>query len=439
METPEWETSRALHEMNERAVFIRKSSEAMSVEDGFVYSRSRFFDLMAPLKHEVRETRNGKDVGVEKSTVKVWWDSAIRNEVRQLTYKPGEPAIIENGTAYPDYNLYQGWGCEPKKGDVKPFLELVDHLLHECTPAQKRWFMQWLAYPIQHPGTKLASCVLVWSINQGVGKSFLGEIMEKIYGPNYKLVDDSELMSDFNTWAKGRQFIVGDEIGVKVRQAADRMKGYITRPTITVNEKFTNPYEIPDCINYYFTSNSPNAAFLEADDRRHFVVNCSLPALTDEFYNKLRKFKDGDGPAALMHYLLNLDTEDFNSKARPPVTAAKERMVDASRSDAARWAAELMVNGHPMLKGPLATPTQLHALFVDRKHNSLGNVKVMGLALESEGFKQALAGEQIKVDKHWGMQRFWVLDKTKIADWSRPEANKSEIRKAFTPHYGERK
>ncbi|MFZ0630231.1 MAG: hypothetical protein WA374_09135 [Acidobacteriaceae bacterium] len=37
-----------------------------------------------------------------------------------------------------------------------------------------------MAYPLQYPGTKLYSAVVLWTAQQGVGKSLLGYTMQQI-------------------------------------------------------------------------------------------------------------------------------------------------------------------------------------------------------------------------------------------------------------------
>ena len=445
-EAPEWETSRELRAMNEDVAFIRRSAEVMTLADGGLYPTKKFFDLYADRNFTVKTTITMPNGGVteklvEKNVAKEWFKSPIRAKVQRMVYEPGkEKLIYTQGEEFPDYNVWPRWGVEPKKGDVRPFLDLVDFLLDECTKDERAWFLRWLAYPIQHPGTKLFSTVLVHGRNQGTGKSLLGEIMGLIYGENYKLVNDSELLATFNEWARHRQFIMGDEIGAKVRKAADLIKGYITQSSVSINMKFISQYSVRDCMNYYFTSNHPNATYLEEDDRRHFVAEVHGKPLEDSFYKTVRAFKFGDGPARVMDYLMSLDLADFNPSARPPLTSAKERMIVGGRSDAADWAIKLRDNQAEILnplKMPdqkdkrVATPAQLLKRFRNGDDKSLGPIGLMNTVLsEAAGFVQACEGKQIFISKSWGAQRIWLLDS------SLRNATEDQIRKVFLEDHG---
>lgn len=77
-------------------------------------------------------------------------------------------------------------------------LKHISFVARSVTEAERRWFWQWLAYPIQHPGTKLFSAVLIIG-PQGSGKNLLGMLMQAIYGRNYRLIGPGELHGDFNS------------------------------------------------------------------------------------------------------------------------------------------------------------------------------------------------------------------------------------------------
>ena len=117
---------------------------------------------------------------------------ALRAEVERLTYAPGQLMDVEE-KGVTCFNLWSGWGTAPKKGDVKPFLALVDHIFTGAEPDAAKWFVLWLAYPLQHPGTKLHTAVVMWSPIEGVGKSMFGYTMKRIYGDNFVEIGQGHL------------------------------------------------------------------------------------------------------------------------------------------------------------------------------------------------------------------------------------------------------
>jgi hypothetical protein len=65
-------------------------------------------------------------------------------------------------------NRWKGWGSTPKQGDIGPWNEMLDFLFAGGAEHRK-YFEQHTAYPIQYPGAKLATTVVLYSQTQGVG------------------------------------------------------------------------------------------------------------------------------------------------------------------------------------------------------------------------------------------------------------------------------
>jgi hypothetical protein len=438
LDAEEFSNSESLHQFNEKATVIVKTAEVLTFRNGAIYPFQKFEKLFASDKYTVREELGNGEVKLkEMPTAKEWLKWGGHNQVECVSYEPGQPEFLPRDGPHPGYNAWSGWGVEPEKGDMSVVVELVDYLLQECTKEQKAWLWSWLAYPIQNPGRKMSSCVLTHG-GQGTGKSILGEIVGRIYGENYKAVEDHDLTNSFNEWCRNRQFVMGSEIGASYRKAADVMKSAITREHITVNSKFVAQYEIRDCINYYFTSNKPNAAYLDEDDRRHFIVNVPKIPMPAEFYARLKAFKDGDGPKYLMDHLLKIDLTRFDPKAPPPLTAAKERMIVTSRSDAKQWAIDIRDQGHAMLVGcPFATPSQLEALFdYAGKNKSLGAHNLMSTVLQEAGMEQVFGGRQLYLNSSWGKQRFWILDPKLNEKFAGDDAEVEVVKKAYIALHG---
>jgi putative DNA primase/helicase len=150
--------------------------------------------------------------------------------------------------------------------------------------------------------------VVLWSVHQGTGKTLLGYTLRDIYGDNAVEIKDKHLTSGFNTWARNRQFIIGDEVTSRSdkRDEADHLKGLITNEFVRINDKFIPEYTIPDVMNYIFTSNNPDAFFLESSDRRYFVWEIVGTPLPLGFYHQYDKWFKSVGPSHLFHHLLTL-------------------------------------------------------------------------------------------------------------------------------------
>lgn len=350
--------------MNEEVVFIRDPGLIMVREDGLKLSPDQFVRHHYSNRHFMVMV-DGKPKQFD--TAKEWLHWRSRFEVKRLTYCPGKGRIIDGA-----FNTWNGLGVEPKKGDVRPFLELLDFVLDGLTKEQRKWFMQWCAYPLQNLGAKMFSCVAFWSPEQGVGKSFVAYFLQDIYGTNGVEIKTAQLEGSFNGWAENRQFIIGDEItGNDARGFADKLKGLITQEQVSINAKYVAEFTIPDRANWFFTSNHPDAFYLDDADRRFFVHHVKGKPRDDKFYAHVDAFRRHDGSAKVLRYLLEeVDCSDFRSKVRPPVTAAKEAMTYDAKPALARWVSELKHDpedvlkfGEMKIKKDLFTATELLAMF----------------------------------------------------------------------------
>jgi len=338
-----WQSAIELHKLNEEVVYVRDPGLILRIEGLQRMSPRAFIDHAFSTRVYYEEVATAKSISrVKKSAPKEWIAWPSRAEVPRVTYAPGEERVTEKR----EMNIWPGWGCVPKKGDVSKWTALLDHLFKKETVARE-WFERWCAWPIQNPGDKMFTSAVVWGLKHGTGKSMVGYTLGKIYGKNFTEVDDEILRQSHNEWAENKQFVMGDEVttGDK-RSVSDRMKTMITRKQLRLNPKYIPSYTVPDVINYYFTSNHPDSFFLEDDDRRYFIHEVIGTPLSDEFYKDYEKWmgKDdicGPGMPALFDHLLNLPMGDFSGTSRALNTRSKIDMMSNTRSDLGNWVHQL--------------------------------------------------------------------------------------------------
>lgn len=365
-----------------------------------------------------RIMRRDGTVSYEKTgAASTWLSWPLRQAVDRLTYKPGQGRFVEhNGRR--QFNQWPGWGCEPKKGDIKPWLKLCEFIFAGADKGFQDWFLDWCAYPLQYPGTKMFSAVVVHGRATGTGKSLIGYTLGRIYGSNFTKINNKHLHGDFNGWAENRSFVLGDEIsGSDKRSESDAMKAVITQEEVSINVKMIPEYTVEDCINYYFTSNHADAFFVEDKDRRYAVHEViHEDPLPLEFYTEYDAWKAGDGPAALFHWLLQRDLSNFNPKAPPPKTAALQRMILQGKGDLALWCKELAESPESKLRvgqmrhvRDMFTSRELLEMY--RKENDdNGKVTANGISrqLAAAGFHMAYGGQPIKLSN--GTQgRYFII------------------------------
>jgi hypothetical protein len=181
-----------------------------------------------------------------------------------------------------------------------------------------------------------------------------------------------------------------------------------------INRKNIPSYEVPDRINYYWTSNQPDAFFLEDTDRRYFVHEITSKPLPEQFYRDYDIWmRSGEAGPAVFDYLLRLDLGDFNPHAPALRTVAKERMTEDARSDLGVWVRNLLAHPDAVLKvgahklpGDLFTNKELLALYDPEKR---GRVTANGLGRELRRAGAALACGGMPVRYADGRDRFYAV------------------------------
>lgn len=348
-----------------------------------------------------------------------WIKWPLRRSAKRLTYMPGQPRMTDDGLL----NQWRGWGLMPKKGSVEPWLKLVKFIFASTEPGMMEWFLDWCAYPIQNPGVKMFSAIVVHGVAQGTGKTLLGYTLAKIYGDNFKEITDEDLEETY--WAENKQFILGDEVsGKDNRQYMNTLKRLITKETIDINIKFVPQYELPNCMNFMFTSQHGDSFFLEDKDRRFMVVEVQEDPLPDKFYTDYDKWYKRDGGAqALFQWLLDRKIDkDFNPFGHAPRTAAKERMIAATKGDAGAWVYELKEHPEQILKmGDMEMTRDIFSTkemltFYERDHPN-GKLTAVGLGrqLSASGFVQVNDGKPVFNPNTGKMERLFAI--RNVAIW----------------------
>ena len=396
--------TRPLWSLNDKYVYVQDPGLIVNQATRFKASPGAFKEHMeAPLNYQERHLNKDGTISFKAvSAAAAWLKWPLRQEVSKLTYQPGQPKFITNGA--PLYNIWPGWGVEPSTGDAQPFVDLVQQLFQGAEPESMEWFLRWCAYPLQHPGTKLFSSAVLHGIRHGTGKSLVGYTLGRIYGKNFTEINQMDLHSSFNEWAEGKQFVLGDDVtGSNKRSEADFLKKLITQRELRVNPKYVPSYTVPDCINYLFTANGPDAFFLEDDDRRFFIHEVQVGPLPEEFYVEYDLWLDTGGSAAVFEYLLKLDLGGWNPAAPAFKSAAKQRMIANVQSDLAGWVRGLLATpDHVLRVGDIPVTKDLFTSkellsFYDPSGHTGTTANGLGRELARAGLRQVCQGMPVRL------------------------------------------
>jgi hypothetical protein len=272
---------------------------------------------VADMKIQWKNRQDGKT-----NPIDIWTSSPNRNEFGRIVFHPG---VEDVGT---DYNLWRGWGVEPKKGKCGRF---VDHLREVICNGDEDLFdylLQWLANSVQSPADKPGTAITMTS-DQGAGKGQVGQYLAPIYGPHFaQLASSSNLLGQFNDWMAGKLLIFGDEVTWPGdRRGVDKLKALITEPTLMVERKHVPAIVIDSYARLMLASNRAYSAPAEESDRRFVVCKLSPHRIGDRpYWNALVAERNGGGPAAFLYDLLDLDiTRDL--RTTPKTNALAEQKL----------------------------------------------------------------------------------------------------------------
>ena len=288
-----------------------------------------------------------RNVCIDSALHKAWMEHPDRKIVRkaEVGFDP-----TECNTAI-TCNLWAGWPTQPKSGTCAKLIDLLHFMCSGDRNAAHLadWVLKWIAYPIQHPGAKLRTCVVVHG-PQGTGKNLFFEAVMEIYG-RYGLVLDQVALSDkHNDWASGKLFVVADEVVAQADRfdLKNRLKGLITGKHIRINPKHIAAYDESNHLNMVFLSNETMPVVLEEDDRRHCVI-WTPEKQRPEYYAAVQAEIDAGGVAALHDYLLRLDLGDFHPAMNPPDTAAKRELISMGLDSPLQFVDALLTGDIPQL------------------------------------------------------------------------------------------
>lgn len=395
----EYTGSAALHQLNTRVLYVR--------DPGFIWDHE-LSQRMSPAAFKEHAFSNlhyfeKRVIGKSETMVKVpaapaWLTWEHRAEVKGLAFAPGVDRITPEGTL----NLWTGWGVKvPRAGNIAPWQSLLQHLFGGDAQAQL-WFERWCAYPLQNPGAKMAVAAAIWGSTHGSGKTLVGHTLMRIYGPAHSAeLKDTDLDEERNEWAENKQFVLADDITARGdRKFMRRLMTMITQKFMRLNPKYIPSYSAADLINYYFTSNDPDALYMDDGDRRFFIWE----VLAGKYlpYKAYVAWRDSeDGIAALWYYLLQLPLGDFDPQAPAPETIGKLSMIHLGKSDLGAWVRDLKDNTEAMLrraglKGDLFSAKELHALF-DPTGEKRASPNALARELKRAGFQPPATGNSLRL------------------------------------------
>lgn len=358
----------------------------------------------------------------------VWLVHPEREEFEGFFTHPDKPKRHND-----KLNLWQGFSVEPKKGPIKGFRDHVMGLV-DGDREQADYVMKWIAWGFQNPHLPIGT-VIVWIGEQGTGKGMLGNTIRSLWGGHgIRIGNQNDLVGKHNAHLLSACYAFVDEaLFAGNKQVADVLKGLVTEPTLRVEPKFQDSYEVDNMLKMMCASNHNHAMQVEFSDRRYaiFGVPSSMKKKPREywkgFYDQWAMNKEGK--AALLYHFLNMDVSEFDPERDRPFTSFYLEQKMASLADDWLWWRQVAERETWQL-GRGVFHDKMDAL----KDNK-GNVEVLKSGLYDaycHWHAETQRGSPIDERLFWRSARKWLLEE---GDFVRRGKMGDQVRKVLLPSF----
>jgi hypothetical protein len=180
------------------------------------------------------------------------------------------------------------------------------------------YFLLWLGFTFLYPAEKSVMPHLVGSM--GAGKSGLIMLFKYLLGKHKFIVSEDpskEIWGHFNGMMANAFFVILEELSITdTIKFEGILKGLVTEPEISINEKGEKPYTITSYHKFISSSNGKTPIRTVKGDRRNFIVNSSGELIGNApYFTLLREYTENTKIQMIFHdYIIHLpNVENFRT------------------------------------------------------------------------------------------------------------------------------
>lgn len=273
-----------------------------------------------------------------------WLAHDGRIDLEGTTFRPNAARVTVNLHGHPAVNMWSrpAIADRPLPLDWEQraaiFTAHLDYLIPDTI--ERSNVVRWIAQRFQRPEILPKWHLLLVAENaHGTGRNWLARFTKEALSTYVQEALPLRRILDGNFNAEIESAVIGvvDEIregGSEYWKHAQALKSFLSEQTRVINKKYRAPYEVQNYLGVMMFSNHIDALPIEDDDRRIYVARCTEAprdrAYFDYIYDAL---KEPETVRALYELMLRMDLSGFSVEGRAPMTAAKQRMIEESRSD----------------------------------------------------------------------------------------------------------
>lgn len=257
---------------------------------------------------------------------KVWKTSDRRRYYRRgFVLDPGD--ACDRNT----YNLWKGFGVEPKPGEWSRLREHITDVLADGNPAYAGYIINWSAWSLQNPATP-PRVALVFKGGEGVGKGVFCNALVRAFGVHGLRVQNMlHVAGRFNAHLRHCCMLFADEAIVPNSEGEGTLKGLITEATIPIEAKGVDTVSAPNHLHIVMASNK-EWVVPAGDGARRFAA-FAVPDHRKgdaEYFSALFTEIENGGLAAMMHDLLARPLGSWHpEQARPDTDELARQKINS--------------------------------------------------------------------------------------------------------------
>jgi hypothetical protein len=310
------------------------------------YFEKYHFKIMSPFSY-VRAKENGFDILTSETLnqmyknlngfVKIWQEDYNIKTFEGCDFAP-PPIELANNVK----NLYTGLAFENMKCRInEPELVnnssiFIKHLWYLSGKNNKvlEYVLNYLAHLIQETG-EIPRTSIVFKSEQGCGKNvFFENFGNKILGEKYVLATANmdHILGRFPLIEQKLLVLMDETSGKDSFLSSDKIKSYITAPTIPFEKKGIDIINIRNCGRMIFFTNNDYPVKIEPSDRRFVVSECSSDIKNNTVYFKalIKAFNTPYMVKSFALYLKTRNIENFDTTNDRPITQIYKEIQTAT-------------------------------------------------------------------------------------------------------------
>jgi hypothetical protein len=262
----------------------------------------------------------------------------LRHPLRR-TYTNGVE-FAPGGAREGSLNLWRGWAVQPDAtASCRLILRHIANVICKGDPDHTLYVIGWLAHMVQLPQEK-PGVALVLRGAKGTGKDTFADYIVKMIGERHAptVANSEHIVGRFNRRLENALLLhVQEGSWAGDKKAEELLKYLVTSDRVEIERKGIDSINLRSVLRLIISANADWVVPASHDERRWAVFEVSDARKGDEaYFRALRAEMNGQGPAALLHFLQTYDLSGFNVRAAPETEGLRNQKL-ATLSGIYRW------------------------------------------------------------------------------------------------------